>query len=755
MSLVRLLAGTLAAALSASAGAQPLSKTQAIDFYADVPSRNLQGLATRSDGRLLPGPHVAELTGLDGAGLLWAAVPDGDSVLLGTGPDGRVLRLRADGAAQVTTTTVADLPETHVFAVLRLPDGSILAGTSPQGTLVLIRDGQVAARTALPVDSIFDLVPESTSAAEPTVLVGTGNPGRVYRVALKTFAAAGDQADKVTDSTQLEARGITLVGEIRDRNARRLLRLADGRLIVGSAPKGNVYEFPAAGGAPRILAENRNAEVCDLLPVPGGFYAAVTFGTGTGDVRVASRSKAVKPEEPGAPAEKPAEATATILFDEPARPDRFNGRSQLVWFPDGGFPETVVARNNIAFYRLARHEQLILIAGGEQGELLGYDPGRQRSLTFAGVPSAQLNGIVPLPGSSASFLAIANNPAAVHRIDFGADTVRRAETRRIDLGAPANLGLFRLGSGTHLAAGAAPEIAFRTSFGSDEAEGWTPWLPAVAEDGGWRVPDLRGRHVQVRVTMGAADFALDRAVLHFLRQNRRPQLQEFRLIGPHAGLVRAAPPPAAVIATLGQVIQPERDDAKRRNPLLASQVVPVPGAYLAYWNVSDADDDNLVATFSLRLRGTEAWTDLAVANSEPILQFDTTHLSEGTYQTRLVVAETAPRAPGERLSATFETDDLLIDRTAPEITGTKLVRSAARLSVTVAARDGLSLLAAAEFTLNNGVQVTVEQPDDGILDGHSESFTLDLPLDRAAGATSLEIVVIDALGNSTARRLTL
>ena len=217
MSLVRLLAGTLAAALSASAGAQPLSKTQAIDFYADVPSRNLQGLATRSDGRLLPGPHVAELTGLDGAGLdgaglLWAAVPDGDSVLLGTGPDGRVLRLRADGAAQVTTATVADLPETHVFAVLRLPDGSILAGTSPQGTLVLIRDGQVAARTALPVDSIFDLVPESTSAAEPTVLVGTGNPGRVYRVALKTFAAAGDQADKVTDSTQLEARGITLVG---------------------------------------------------------------------------------------------------------------------------------------------------------------------------------------------------------------------------------------------------------------------------------------------------------------------------------------------------------------------------------------------------------------------------------------------------------------------------------------------------------------------------------------------------------------
>lgn len=756
MSLARLLAGACCAALLTPAWAEPLSKTQVIDFYADIPSRSLQGLATRSDGRLLPGPQVTELQGLTGAGLLWSATPDGDGVLLGTGPEGRLLRLTRDGAAAITTKIVADLTETHVFTALRLPDGSVLAGTSPQGTLVLLRDGKVVARTALPVDSIFDLVLEPGAASAPKVLVGTGNPGRIYRVTVATFAAAGDQADKVTDTAKLAARGFELVGEIRDRNARRLLRLADGRLIVGSAPKGNVYAFPAAGGLPRIMFENRNAEVCDLLPWAGGFYAAVTFGNGPGDVRVANRQKAAKPDEAGATPDKSAtDATASILFDEPARPERFTGRSQLLWFPDGGFPETVVARNNVAFYRLAPHAGLILIAGGEQGELLGYDPVRQRSLTFAGVPSAQLNGIIPLPGAPEAFVAIANNPTAVHRIDFAAAGPRSAETRRIDLGAPATIGLLRFGAGTHLPDGAALQVAFRTSFGSDEAEGWSHWLPAVADDGGWRVPDLRGRHVQVRVTTASADFALDRASLHFLRQNRRPQLQEFRLIGPNAGLVRAAPPAPTVTATLGQIIQPARDDAKGRNPLLASQVVPVPGAYLAFWNVNDADDDNLLATFSLRVRGTDTWTDLAVANTESYVQFDTTHLAEGTYETRLVVTEAAPRPVDERLGATFETDDLIIDRTAPEITDAKLARSATRLRVTVAARDALSLLGAAEFTLNNGVQATVEQPDDGILDGHSETFTLDLPLDRAAGATSLEVVVYDALGNSSARRLTL
>ncbi len=739
--------------LFTSAWAEPLSKTQVIDFYADVPSRNLQGFATRSDGRLLPGPRLTELKGLTDAGLLWTATPDGDGFVVGTGPDGKVLRIRPDGAAAVKSEIIADLTETHVFAALRLPDGSVLTGTSPQGTLVLIRDGQVVARTALPVDSVFELVLDPEPKAGASVLVGTGNPGRVYRVDIKALAQAGDQPAKVTDDATLTARGIALVGEIRDRNARRLLRLADGRLIVGSAPKGNVYEFPADGGAPRILAENRSAEVCDLLPWSGGFYAAVTFGTGTGDVRVANRQKTGKADEAGANADKGNDATASILFDEPARPDRFPGRSQLVWFPDGGFLETVVARNNIAFYRLARHGGVILIAGGEQGELLGYDPALQRSLTFGGVASAQLNGLVPLPGSTDAFLTIANNPAAVHRLDFPATGPRSAETRRIDLGAPATLGLLRFGPGSRLVNEAAVNVALRASFGSDEAEGWTPWVAAVADDGGWRAPDLRGRHVQVRVTGETADFVLDRATLHFLRQNRRPQLQEFRLIGPNAGLVPAATPPAAVMATLGQVIQPERDDGKRRNPLLASQVVPVPGAQIAFWNVNDADDDNLTTTFSLRLRGTEAWTDVAVASPESYLQFDTTHLTEGTYETRLVVTEAAPRPEGERLGATFETDDFLIDRTAPEIVGTKLDRGAARLRVAVSARDAFSLLAAAEFALNNGIRVSVEHPDDGLLDGRSETFTLDLPLDRAAGATSLEIVVYDALGNSSARRL--
>jgi hypothetical protein len=748
----RILAGAWCALVCPLGFTAPLSKTQPVDFYADFPSRNLQGIATRSDGRLLPGPAVGPLDIRLGNSLLWTLAADGDKVLIGTGPDGKVLSVNPNVRGELTPAELLDLPETHVFAVVRLTHGDLLVGTSPQGTLVLAREGKVVARTALPVDSIFDIAVGTGEGSNPAVLVATGNPGRIYRVDLAVFGASGDHLDKVTTADVLASRGITLFGEIRDRNVRRLLQLTDGRVMAGSAPRGNVYEFESTGGAPRILLENRNAEVADLLSWEGGFFAAVTFAAATGDTRL-------NPPRPAKPEENPNPPAAGVDLppvgppETPARMERFAGRSQLWWFPEAGFPEAVVARTGVAFYRLARHDGLLLIAGGEAGELLGYDPRRQRSLTFPGVAGAQLNGLLPAAKIPGAFHAIANNPSGLHLINFPGAHVRTAESRRIDLGTPSLLGLVRFGSGTQVEP-ADLKVELRTSFGSDETEGWTPWRVAAAEDGGWRVPELRGRHVQLRLTVNTGRFGLDRAELHHLPQNRRPQLQEFRLLSPNFGLVPAPEPATQVSMTLGQLLQPPvRDDEKRRSPLLASQIVPQPGAQVAVWTVNDPDGDDITCTFSLRPAGSENWTDLAVATRDSFLQFDISHLPEGVYQTRLVASETSPRPESTRLSAVFETDNLLIDRTPPVLDTVQVRREAGRLRIMVTARDEFSRLAGVEFSLNNGVRETIEQPDDGILDGRTESFTLDLPAERAARATNIEVIVYDATGNSAARRL--
>lgn len=734
-----------------SAIADPLSKKVDIDFFRDVPSRNLKGLASRSDGRLVSGPVVRELTGQPPADILWSLEPDATAGhwLVGSGPDGRVFELTIDAAAKsFTSRELAKLDDPQVFTLKRLPDGAVLAGTSPKGGLYLLREGVTVARVGLPADSLFDIVVVDAN----TVLVATGNPGRIYRIDVNAFAARGITPDRITDRARLAERGITLFGEIRDRNVRRLAALSDGRIAAGSAPRGNVYAFAREGGAPVILQENRDAEVTDLLPQPNGdFYAAIVFSTTSNESRLtppASATKSGPRDEPPPP--------------PPAQIERFGGRSSVIWFPSQGFPELIAARANTALYRLQRRGDLLLMAGGEQGELVGYNLATRLAVTFSGSVSSQLNGFTPLPGSSPDaapnrYLLLRNNAPGFAVLDFAAGGPREAETRRIDLATASTLGALRFNRIRALAE-TALRIDVRTSNGTDEVEGWTPWTPLTRDaDGGWRAGDLRGRYARVRIQIdetaaAAGDFEIDRAALHGLPQNRRPLLQDFRILSPGLGLIPApeSPPPATL--TLSQVVQAGRDEARRSN-FMNSQVVRTPGTQVVFWTVTDPDGDPLLNTFSIRRDDATAWTDLVVAARESFAQFDTRNLADGVYFTRLVVTETGPRPVAERLSRTFETDQLIVDHTPPELVEATAERTGDSVRVTVRGRDALSLLEGIEVVFNNGVRESLEQPADGIRDGREETFVLELPLARVSNATSLEVTLYDLAGNGAARRL--
>jgi hypothetical protein len=734
-----------------SAVAEPLSKKIDIDFFRDVPSRNLKGLASRSDGRLVSGPVVRELTGQPPADILWSLEPDSTAGqwLVGTGPDGRIFELAVDASAtSFTSRELAKLDDPQVFALKRLPDGAVLAGTSPKGGLHLLREGITVARAGLPADSVFDLLVVDAN----TILIATGNPGRIYRIDVNAFAARGITSDRITDSARLAERGITLFGEIRDRNVRRLAALPDGRIVAGSAPRGNVYAFARDGGAPVILQENRDAEVTDLLPQPNGdLYAAIVFSTTSNVSRLTPPASATK-----------GGAKEDVPPPPPAQVERFGGRSAVIWFPAQGFPEVLAARANTAIYRLQRRGDVLLMAGGEQGELLGYDLTTRLAVTFSGSVSSQLNGFTAIPGSGTDtapdrYLLLRNNAPGFAVLDFAAGGPREAETRRLDLATASTLGALRFNRIRALP-DTALKVDVRTSNGTDDVEGWAPWTPLVRDaDGGWRAGNLRGRYARVRIQLedtaaAAGDFELDRAALHGLPQNRRPLLQDFRILSPGLGLVPAPelPPPATV--TLSQVVQTGRDDVRRSN-FMSSQVVRAPGTQVVLWTVTDPDGDVLLNTFSIRRDGESTWTDLVAASRENFAQFDTRHLADGVYFTRLVVTEAGPRPAADRLSRTFETDQLIIDHTPPELLAATVERTADGVRVTVRGRDTLSLLDGIEVTFNNGVRESLEQPADGIRDGREETFVLELPLARVSNATSLEVTLYDLAGNGAARRL--
>ena len=721
--------------------ADPLTKQLEVDFGRDVASRNLKGLATRSDGRVLPGPVFTDLAGPRLGEILWTLRPAAaNRFLVGTGPDGKVQEVTFNPKdSSYTVREVADVAETNALALLPRPDGTLLLGTSPTAALYLFKDGKATARVPLPADSVFDFLP----LPDGTVLAATGNPGKIYRLDLKKLAAAGLTEGKAGDDKLLAGNGVTLFCEIRDRNVRKLARLADGRVIAGSSPKGNVYSFGPAGGPPVILQENRDAEVVDLLPLDeGGFYAAFVFTTETASRlnRPADPKAADSKDKPPAVEEKPG----------------FIGRSSVVRFPADGFPESVLTKPNVALYRLARHNGWLLLTAGELGDTFGYDPVARRSLTFAGSTSSQLNDVAPL--GDGRFLLLRNNAPGLALLSFAPAPVRELETRRLDLGTAAELGAFRFAR----LRGVEPaglKLEIRTNFGSDELEGWTPWTELKARDGAFGAEGLRGRYVKLRlqVTAGAEDFQLDKATLYHLPQNRRPALTDFRILAPNLGLIPAGERPPSATVTLGQLLAPGARDEndKRKDTLLGSQVVPQPGTQIVLWTVNDPDGDNLTHTFSIRPEKSDTWTDLAVNTPESYLQFETGGLAEGLYFTRLAVSELAPRPAAQRLSYTFETDNLLVDRTPPVITATAVNRSGGNLLLSVTGRDALSLLEGAEFVLNNGYHTTVVSPADGLLDSREETFVAEIPEARAAGASSVEIVIYDHPGNASSTRLPL
>lgn len=748
--------------------AENFTKEQSVNFFRDVSSRDLSGLAVRSDGRLMGGPTLSPID-LDLAiDIGWGLAPLGaDSWLVWSGPDGKILKVTrtADGLNYVKSLW-ADLDSDQVFSLLVLPDGRVVAGTSPSGTVVLLSSaGEKIAAVDLAADSVFDFLPWDAGAS---VLAATGNPGRIMRIDLavmeKTEPAPRDEttagADESSPTLTLAERGVSEFGSIQDRNVRSLALGGGNTVFAGSAPSGNLYRFAASGGSPLILLDHDKAEVTDIhVGSNGDVYAAIVYSATPKKTRVVTAttgnsSTSTEGKTPPAP-------PATIM--EVAPTTSFTGRSALVMLPGGdGLPETLLSRSGIAVYRIEPHGDLLILPGGDNGELIGYDVSARRTLTFAGSDSAQITDISPLT-ENGEFLLLTNNPVGLHTLSFQPKGPRQVETSRINLRGLSDIGALRFNRIRNLDPSNL-RLSLKTNRGSNEVEGWSEWSRLDYQNGGWKLSGLRGQYVKLRIEIPedeSSELQIDNGTLFHLPLNRRPSLQSFQVITPNYGLdlrpdSKTTPPP-----TLAQVLgdksasRSQSDSERSKATLLSSQVVPMPGAQLITWSVTDADGDNFSASFSVRAQDSEKWIELASGSSQSWVQFDRSALPDGIYFTKLEVTETAPRPESQRHAIIFETDDLIVDQTAPVITDVNVHRGPKQTTVEVEGYDGMSLLLGVEISVNNGRYFESDQTADGILDEQSERFMVTLPASALEDATGIQVILQDTAGNQSAQRIEL
>jgi hypothetical protein len=167
----------------------------------------------------------------------------------------------------------------------------------------------------------------------------------------------------------------------------------------------------------------------------------------------------------------------------------------------------------------------------------------------------------------------------------------------------------------------------------------------------------------------------------------------------------------------------------------------------ARWLAEDDNGDTL--EFKVEIRGVNEriWKLLRDKVRERYLSWDSTAYADGKYILRITATDTPSNPPDRALTGLRESDSFLIDNTPPEIRWGMVVGSLG-MTVQVFAKDALSVLSKAEYSVNGGEWRVVE-PTTRLADSLEHEYAISIA--RAQPPRQEEITVAfrveDAYGN--------
>jgi len=692
----------LLVAAAATLSHTPATRAVETRLWTESPARlqdgNADGVAVTSDGKLFLAPRLRSLS--DGSAAtreahVWSVAADaGGNTYLGTGPDGRILKITPSG----TVSTLFRVDEPMVTALAVIPGGTLLAGTAPEGRIYRVTpggDGELWSETG--ERYVWSLV----AGRDGTVYAGTGEQGIIFKVAQSGEAAPLFDSD--------EPHIVSLVA--RD----------DGSLVAGGAGRGLVYEVDREGHA-FVLHDDDLPEVRALALRRDGSLVAALLGP----PETEPRPPAVRIQLPDGTLVPT--ATENVDLEEstgptvegvieglrlPEVPSTLAVRGRVVRIdPDGGVVELWRSKEEAPYSLVLDADGRAMFGTGEPGRLYLADGGRQVAL-LASVGEGQISGLLR---SGASWVVATSNPAAAYRLDGGGNESGEFVSKPLDAGGIARWGTVRWGrDGTDGRA----EFYTRTGNSTDPDATWSAWGPALIDPDGSPIVNPDGRFLQWRVRLqggAGAESGVSRVTVSYVPYNRPPSIEDFRL---HVG--------AGAIS----------------------------GNAVFRFSVRDPDGDALETRIEYAPPGSSSWSVAAKDSSGRSasdangvwkageITWDTSGVEEGPYAIRAVCSDRAGNDPGEGRETTAAAEiPLVVDRTPPVIAFDGSGRTV-RVEVT----DEPSTVSRLEV-LRDGEVLFLARPDDGVCDSSRERFMLDLEGQDLSSGT-WELRALDAAGNSS------
>jgi hypothetical protein len=664
----------------------------------------LDGIGLDSLGTLRLADQVERLTEVNEPFLLSAAShPDG--WVVGTGNGGRVLLIDRQGA----TTVLFEAEEPEIFAVWVAEDGTVFAGSSPNGKVYRIGEGEATVFFDPEQTYIWDL----ERGPGGSLLVATGTDGKLFKV------EAEDRAEVLFDS--------------QDTHLRSLKALPNGQVLMGTAGEGLILRLDPDGSV-RTLYDASQPEVVAFAVDPNGAcYAAVLASEASlVGLRQAEKEPAEEDETSSEEGGEGGEVTVQITVSAEGggesemvgtRPSGFQGpRSEILRISPEGLVESLTSFEAETVYSVAWHRGRLWVGTGLEGKVFSLSDGKP--VLEKDVDERQV--VVLLEDDPGPAFAT-TNAAALYRISGRSERRGVYTSPTLDAQQFATFGNLRWQG--KLPQGSQVRFSFRSGMSSDPDRTWSDWSPW---QGGMEVSLAQlpaGRYFQWRAEMaadGGQSPSLSEILISYKQSNLAPRIESLTVMEPGQVLVPANFNPAQQVYEpvhpdrqgIFTVLEAEAPSESRRLKTLWKK-----GYRTLRWQSEDPNEDDLFFDLEFRrVDGSESWLPMAKDLRDSHHSFDAGALPDGRYRFKLIVRDRIRSEDTEAQRSEEISEPVLVDHSVPDLVGVE--PHAEGLEVRV--EDRWSPLRRAEISIDAGDWLPA-RPVDGLLDGQNERLLVDSP----------------------------
>jgi hypothetical protein len=717
MKISRVIAALLCALLSTSVALFAVeTKYWQQSEMADFEKGTLTRLSLSSEGHLTLAPMVKEIHD-PAVTFLWSVARDSKGNLYtggGSLSSSKAKLIAIDGFGKAKTLAELDGMAIQAIAIDR--QDRVYAATSPDGKVYRV-DG--AGKVETFYDPKAKYIWALAFSKTGDLFVATGDQGEIHRV---TPAGAGSVFFKTEEA-----------------HARSLTTDANNNLIVGTDPSGLILRITPAGEG-FVLYQSPKREITAVAVAPdGSIYAA---GAG-------AKQAAVLPPPPSQPA-PPAPAAngtnVTVVASRPSAPPTVAAGgppvttgSEIYRIQSDGYPRKVWSHPQDVVYALAFDAQGRAIAGtGNRGAIYRIDSDHSftRLLTLI---ATQVTGFCGSPDGK--IYAVTGNIGKVFSIGPLLESSGTFESEVYDASAFTYWG--RLS-----AEPANTNASFETRSGnlSRTQQNWSPWAKLDAG----RIASPAARFVQYKATLTGSS-ELSEIDIAYLMKNVAPVIEQVDITP--ANYKFPAPSAAASSSPSSLTLPPlGRNRPPAPAPLTLSDSGSTPsltwskGQIGVRWLATDDNGDTL--TFKIEIRGVNetGWKLLKDKIRERYYSWDSTAFPDGKYVVRVTASDVPSNPPDQALTAMLEGDPFLIDNGAPEISGLTGSLSGSKIELRFHAKDALSTIGKAEYSVNGGDWIVVE-PVTRLNDSQDEDYRVSIDRAGMQGETTIAVRVSDEYEN--------